>query len=124
MLDDRCDDRIDRDCRGLVHSITSSARPSIVSGIVRPSACAVFRLTTSSNFVGCWIGRSAGLAPFRILSTWSAEIRTLSVILGPYDIRAPAAAPPRPPAIYGRRWRSAASAAPGRLNGEDVIISE
>jgi putative SOS response-associated peptidase YedK len=36
---------------------------------VRPSAFAAFRLTTSTNLVGCWIGRSAGLAPRRILST-------------------------------------------------------
>ena len=29
--------------------------------MVRPSAFAVLRLTTSSNFVGCSMGRSAGL---------------------------------------------------------------
>ena len=40
--------------------------------MVRPSAFAAFRLTTSSNFVGCSTGRSAGLAPFRILSTKTA----------------------------------------------------
>jgi hypothetical protein len=34
--------------------------------MVRPSALAVFRLMTSSNFVGCSMGRSAGLAPLRI----------------------------------------------------------
>src|SRR5262249_36600375 len=50
------------------HSITSSARPRTDSGMVRPSAFAVFRLTISSNFVGCWTGRSAGLAPFGIWS--------------------------------------------------------
>ena len=49
--------------------ITSSARPSTDCGIVSPSALAVFRLITSSNFVGCSTGRSAGLAPLRILST-------------------------------------------------------
>ena len=49
--------------------ITSSARASTDGGIVRPSALAVFRLITSSNFVGCSTGRSAGLAPLRILST-------------------------------------------------------
>ena len=38
----------------------------------RPSALAVLRLITSSNFVGCSTGRSAGLAPFRILSTYAA----------------------------------------------------
>src|SRR6516225_4257677 len=48
------------------HSMTSSARPRIVCGTVRPSASAVFRLTTSSNLVGCTTGRSAGLVPSRI----------------------------------------------------------
>jgi hypothetical protein len=38
-------------------------------GIVRPSALAVFRLMTSSNLVGCSTGKSAGFAPFKILST-------------------------------------------------------
>ncbi len=51
------------------HSITWSARSSTDCGIVRPSAFAVLRLITSSNFVGCSTGRSAGLAPLRILST-------------------------------------------------------
>ena len=51
------------------YSMTSSARPRSDSGIVRPSAFAVLRLTISSNFIGCWTGKSAGLAPFRILST-------------------------------------------------------
>src|SRR5262245_5678306 len=49
------------------HSITSSARASTVGGISRPSAFAVLRLMISSNLVGCSIGRSAGLAPFKIL---------------------------------------------------------
>ena len=53
----------------LPHSITSSTRDRNDSGIVSPSALAVLRLTTSWNLVGCWTGRSAGLAPFRILST-------------------------------------------------------
>jgi hypothetical protein len=35
------------------HSITSSSRPSSVSGIVRPSAFAVLRLMISSTFVVC-----------------------------------------------------------------------
>lgn len=34
--------------------------------IVRPRALAVSRLMTSSNLVGGWIGRLAGLAPLRI----------------------------------------------------------
>jgi hypothetical protein len=46
--------------------ITSSAWNRRVGEIVRPSSFAVFRLMTSSNFVGCSTGRSPGLAPFRI----------------------------------------------------------
>jgi hypothetical protein len=57
------------------HSITSSARLSSVSGTVRPSALAVLRLIASSIFVGCSTGRSAGFAPFKILSTYAAERR-------------------------------------------------
>jgi hypothetical protein len=54
------------------YSMTWSAWRMTVCGIVRPSAFAVLRLMTSSNFVGCSTGRSAGLAPFRILSTYRA----------------------------------------------------
>jgi hypothetical protein len=50
----------------LCHLITLSARASTFCGIVRPICFAVFRLMTSSNFVGCSTGRSAGLAPFII----------------------------------------------------------
>ena len=46
-----------------IYSITSSARPSSVSGKLRPSALAAFRLITSSTFVDCWTGRS-GLLTF------------------------------------------------------------
>jgi hypothetical protein len=52
-----------------IYSITSSARASSVGGTSRPSALAVLRLITSSNLVGCTIGKSAGLVPFNILST-------------------------------------------------------
>jgi len=48
------------------HSITSSARPSRVIGTVRPSDFAVLRLITTSVFVDCWTGRSAGLSPRRM----------------------------------------------------------
>ncbi len=41
-------------------------------GRVRPRALAVFRLITSSNFVGCSIGNSPGLAPRRMRSTYTA----------------------------------------------------
>src|SRR3981189_1924767 len=53
----------------MTYSITQSARPRSYGGIVSPSALAVLRLMTSSNCVGCSTGRSAGLAPLRILST-------------------------------------------------------
>ena len=49
--------------------MTLSARYSIDCGIVMPICFAVLRLITSSNFVGCSTGKSAGLAPLRILST-------------------------------------------------------
>src|SRR5215813_2171203 len=55
---------IHSECR--CYSMTSSARARIEDGTVRPSALAVWRLTTSSNVVGCWTRRSAGLAPARI----------------------------------------------------------
>jgi hypothetical protein len=45
-----------------LHSITSSARASSVGGTSRPSALAVLRLITSSNFVGACTGRSAGFS--------------------------------------------------------------
>ena len=56
--------------RGVGHSITSSARARIDGGTVRPSALAVLRLMASSKVVGCWTGRSAGLAPLRILPAY------------------------------------------------------
>src|SRR5262245_45406941 len=48
------------------HSITSSPRSRIAVGIVTPSALAALRLTTVSNAVACWTGRSAGFSPLRI----------------------------------------------------------
>src|SRR5262249_35971411 len=57
------------ECASAFHSITSSARASSVGGTSRPSACAVIKFTTSSNFVGCSTGISPGLAPRSILST-------------------------------------------------------
>src|SRR5262249_7930693 len=51
------------------HSIPSSARASSVGGISRPSAFAVFKLMTSSYFVGCCTGRSAAFSPLRMRST-------------------------------------------------------
>lgn len=60
------------------YSITRSARASSGAGIGRPSACAVLRLIASSNFVGCSIGRSAGLTPFTTLWTYVAARRNRS----------------------------------------------
>src|SRR5262245_41759035 len=54
------------------HSITSSAATSSPGGTVTPSAFAVLRLTTVSNLVGACTGRSAGLAPRRMRSTYRA----------------------------------------------------
>src|SRR6516165_9773164 len=65
------------------HSINSSARASTCGGTVRPSSFAALRLITSSNLVGCSTGRSAGLAPLSILSTYSAVRRQMAVKLGP-----------------------------------------
>jgi hypothetical protein len=45
------------------YSITLSAATIRSCGIVRPSALAVFRLTTRSNFVGRSTGKSADFGP-------------------------------------------------------------
>ena len=55
-----------RDELTALHSITSSAAASSLSGTVRPSALAVLRLSTNSNLVDRTTGRSAGLSPLRI----------------------------------------------------------
>ena len=54
------------------HSITSSALARNDSGTASPSPFAVLRLTTSSNLVGCSIGRSDGLAPRKSLTSIEA----------------------------------------------------
>jgi hypothetical protein len=51
-----------------LYSITSSARCSNDSGIVKPSAFAVFRLIASSNLVGCSTGMAATLVRRRSLA--------------------------------------------------------
>src|SRR5262245_18775261 len=58
-----------RDELAPLHSITSSARNRVAVGSVRPSAFAVFRLTTSWNLVGACTGRSCGFSPRKIRST-------------------------------------------------------
>ena len=55
-------DKNQRKGSGTGYSITWSARSRSVCGIVKPRALAVFRLITSSNFVGCSTGSSAGFA--------------------------------------------------------------
>ena len=49
-----------------------SASNCIELGTSMPSALAVLRFTTSSNLVGACTGRSPGLAPFKMRSTYSA----------------------------------------------------
>jgi hypothetical protein len=61
--------------------ITLSARASTFGGIVRPICLAALRLITSSNFIAASTGRSAGMAPFRILSTYVAARRARSTRL-------------------------------------------
>ena len=51
------------------HSTIQSARTRSSRGMVMPRALAVFRLIARSNAIGCSTGKSAGLAPRRILST-------------------------------------------------------
>jgi hypothetical protein len=51
------------------HRITLSALAKTLGGIVNPICLAAFKLMINSNFTGCSTERSAGLAPFRILST-------------------------------------------------------
>src|SRR5882724_3021187 len=63
--------------------ITSSAKTRRDGGIVIPRALAVLRLMTSWNLVGCSTGRSAGLVPFRILSTYVAARRQFAGESGP-----------------------------------------
>src|SRR5215472_16843940 len=55
------------------HSITSSAIESMSCETLRPSALAVLRLMTSSIFVTCCTGRSAGFSPLRIRTMYRAD---------------------------------------------------
>src|SRR5262245_24845741 len=65
------------------HSITSSARASRDGGTSRPSALAVLRLITSSNLVGCMIGKSFGFSPARIRPVYRPAVRNSSVKVAP-----------------------------------------
>src|SRR6516162_2981348 len=59
----------------LAYSITSSARASSEGGMDRPRALAVLRLITKLYFVGACTGRSAGISPLRMRSTYEAACR-------------------------------------------------
>src|SRR5262245_13106227 len=85
------------------HSMILSARTRIDCGTLTCKAFAVCTLTTSSNFVGCSIGRSPGLAPRMILSTYEALRRNRSSQSTEYVSNAPASAKKRPSLITGKR---------------------
>src|SRR5262249_48961721 len=51
------------------HSITSSARVRTDNGTSIPRALAVFMLSSSSNLVGCWMGKSPAFSPLRMRAT-------------------------------------------------------
>src|SRR5271165_3176342 len=61
------------------YSITSSARRGSAGGMFKPSALAVFMLTTSSYLLGACTGRSLGFSPRKMRSTWPAAPRKCSV---------------------------------------------
>jgi site-specific recombinase XerC len=54
--------------------------------MVMPSFFAVSRLITNSNFVGCSIGKSAGLAPramrFNLIYRRTGNLRAVQLLLG------------------------------------------
>src|SRR5207253_641446 len=74
-----------RDELATVHSITSSAATSNLSGTGRPSALAALRLITNSYLVGACTGRSPGFSPLRMRSTYPAARRNRSTRSIPYD---------------------------------------
>ena len=53
----------------MFHLMTLFARARKSGESVSPICFAAFKLMTNSNFVACCTGKSAGLAPFKILST-------------------------------------------------------
>src|SRR5262249_47501124 len=59
----------ERDELAPLHSITSSASASRLSGMVSPSALAVLMLMTKLNLVGCSTGKSLGFSPLRMRPT-------------------------------------------------------
>jgi len=86
---------------GAPHSITSSARASMVGAISRPMAFAVLRLITISNFVGCSTGRSAGFAPRTILWAFQQALALSGWIIGS-QTATPSIAGTRPDNVTGK----------------------
>src|SRR5215475_2015201 len=62
--------------------MTSSARARIDGGIVRPSALAVLRLTTSSKVVGCSTGNSLAFAVAKLAQAVQERARDPASRLG------------------------------------------
>jgi len=83
--------------------ITSSARASRKVGIERPRAVAVLRLMMSSNLVGCSIGRSDRLGPFKSLSMYAAERRVTPPMFGSICQEPPSSTNSRPSNTAGGR---------------------
>src|SRR5262249_43694380 len=83
------------------HSITLSARARKSGVTASPIASAAFMLTTKSSRVGCSIGRSAGLAPPRSLSTKAGGRGEGAREMGAEVTSAPSAAQP---SSGDRRW--------------------
>jgi hypothetical protein len=87
----------------LGHSRSASARAKNASGILRPICFALFRLTASSNFVVCSMGKSFGCPPSKILCTYLALRRSKAGPSAPYDIRPPASTKARVIEAAGKR---------------------
>jgi hypothetical protein len=65
------------------HSMTSSASAISVGAMLMPSAFAVLRLMTSSNLLGCRIGKLFGFSPARIRPAYRPTVRYSSVKVAP-----------------------------------------
>jgi class 3 adenylate cyclase len=75
-----------RDLKGIAEPVRAWA------ALRASSAEGRFEALHTVGLVGCSSGRSAGWAPFRILSTYTAALRYRSAILGLYDISPPSSA--------------------------------
>src|ERR1700686_5134141 len=91
------------------YSSTTSARTKNFSGMTRPMAFAVLRLTANSNFVGCSIGRAFGSLPRNIRSTYFAPCRNAAGPSAPKDISPPASTNARLVEAVGNRYLIAIS---------------